>query len=140
MKIRLLEKSDYQNNFLTLLAQLTTVGKITQEEFEDTFDLPNRPLTYVVENDKGKLVATASLVIEQKFIHGCSRVGHIEDVVVDEYSRGLGLGKLIIEHLVEVARKNKCYKVILDCNENNVPFYQKCGFKPKEIEMVQYLD
>ena len=30
-----------------------------------------------------------------------------------------------------------CYKVILDCNEDNVTFYEKCGLIKKEIQMVK---
>lgn len=30
-----------------------------------------------------------------------------------------------------------CYKVILDCSEDNVPFYQKCGLVKKEVQMVK---
>lgn len=29
--------------------------------------------------------------------------------------------------------------VILDCSEKNVPFYEKCGFKQKEVEMAWYV-
>lgn len=30
-----------------------------------------------------------------------------------------------------------CYKVILDCSEDNVPFYEKCGLTRKEVQMVK---
>ena len=30
-----------------------------------------------------------------------------------------------------------CYKVILDCAEANVPFYEKCGLTRKEVQMVR---
>lgn len=33
-----------------------------------------------------------------------------------------------------------CYKIILDCSQKNIPFYEKCGFSHKEYEMVLYLD
>jgi len=29
--------------------------------------------------------------------------------------------------------------VILACSEDNVPFYERCGFEKKEIEMAWYL-
>ena len=29
-----------------------------------------------------------------------------------------------------------CYKVILDCSEGNVPFYERCGFQRKEVQMA----
>ena len=33
-----------------------------------------------------------------------------------------------------------CYKLILDCSESNVKFYEKCGFKRKEIQMARYFE
>ena len=36
-------------------------------------------------------------------------------------------------------RQLGCYKVILDCTEDNVNFYTKCGFKQKEVQMVAYI-
>ena len=34
--------------------------------------------------------------------------------------------------------EQKLIKVILNCNESNVKFYEKCGYKKKEFEMVKY--
>lgn len=45
----------------------------------------------------------------------------------------------IIEALTNIGRVEGCYKIILDCGEHNVQFYEKCGYKKKEVQMVQYL-
>lgn len=82
-----------------------------------------------------KIVGTASLIVEQKFIRHGGKVGHIEDVATREGYEGLGVGRAVIEHAVQQARAAGCYKVILDCSEENVPFYEKCGFSRHEIEM-----
>jgi hypothetical protein len=42
----------------------------------------------------------------------------------------------LIEELVRVAKQQGCYKVILDCAESNVAFYEKCGLSRKEVQMV----
>ena len=42
----------------------------------------------------------------------------------------------LIAALVDHAKKIGCYKVILDCSEENVAFYQKGGFERKEVQMV----
>jgi hypothetical protein len=42
----------------------------------------------------------------------------------------------VIEALMEAAKDMGCYKVILDCSNDNVPFYSKCGLEKKEIQMV----
>ena len=78
------------------------------------------------------------MFIEKKFIRNCGKVGHIEDVVVDSNARGMQLGKKIVGFLADHARSVGCYKVILDCSVENRTFYEKCGFKQKEIQMVKY--
>lgn len=46
----------------------------------------------VEETNEKKIVATATLLLERKFIRGCGVAGHVEDVVVDESVRGQKLG------------------------------------------------
>ncbi|GBF99254.1 glucosamine 6-phosphate N-acetyltransferase-like [Raphidocelis subcapitata] len=141
--VRQLEAGDYDKGFLGLLSQLTTVGDIDRAKFEERLKEVSSPDYYIaVAEDaaSGKLLGTAALVIERKFIHGCGKVGHIEDVVVDAAARGQRLGQRLVEELVSVSRSRGCYKVILDCAEHNVAFYEKCGLTRKEVQMVQYLD
>ena len=135
-----LKKSDYDRGFLQLLEQLTSVEseKISYDDFCKHYDNINNKI-YVIRNiSTNKIVASGSIFIEKKFIHNLSSVGHIEDIIVDSNYRGFGLGKVIINHLTNVAKNNGCYKVILNCSNKNVGFYEKCGFVKKETEMVKY--
>lgn len=84
---------------------------------------------------KGKVVATASLFVEYKFIHKGGRVGHIEDVVTHPKYRGMGYGSLLINRCIEEAKNNNCYKVILNCKPDRISFYEKFGFQPAEQQM-----
>ena len=135
-----LHPTDYNRGFLQLLEQLTVVD--AQDITFDQFCEHHKKMTsrvYVIRDiSLDKVVATGSVFIEHKFIHRLSSVGHIEDIVVHKDYRGLGLGRSIIDHLVKVAKDNNCYKVILDCNKDNVDFYKKCGFNEKEVEMALY--
>lgn len=90
---------------------------------------------FIAATNEGKVVGATTLLIEQKFIHGCGLVGHMEDVIVHENFRGQGIANRLIEKAINVAREAGCYKVILNCKENLVPFYEKFGFKKHEIEM-----
>ena len=98
-----------------------------------------RPSTYfiaVIEDiSKSKIIAAATLIVELKFVHDCGKVGHIEDVVVNSDYRAKNLGKRIIDHLKSIGAQQQCYKIILDCAEKNVAFYEKCGFVKKEFQM-----
>lgn len=78
------------------------------------------------------------MLIERKFLRGCGLCGHVEDVVVDERARGKRLGVKLLEAAVEAAKAAGCYKIILDCSEANVAFYEKCGLTRKEVQMVRY--
>ena len=48
------------------------------------------------------------------------------------------MGLRIINCLTALAWPNNCYKVILDCAEHNVKFYQKCGYEYKGAQMAKY--
>ena len=140
-QIQELRKEDYFHGFLELLEQLTIVDakSISFDDFSRRFNDINS-VVYVIHdpNDPKKIIGTASLVFEKKFIRKLSTVAHIEDVVVDKAFRGKGLGILLIKKLVEVSKNHGCYKVILDCSEKNEAFYEKIGFKKKEIQMALY--
>ncbi|KNA17014.1 hypothetical protein SOVF_083940 [Spinacia oleracea] len=142
-KIRRLELADKNKGFIELLRQLTVCDSVSDKEFEDRFkELASKGDDHVIcvaeDTETGKIIATGSVFIEKKFVRNCAKAGHIEDVVVDANARGMQLGKKIIELLTEHARSSGCYKVILDCSTENKVFYEKCGFKQKEIQMVKY--
>lgn len=91
-------------------------------------------ITLVWELDEG-LVCVGSVWFMQKLIRECGIVAQIEDVVTHPDYRGCGFGKMIIEELVREARDRGAYKVILNCSDENIPFYEKCGFTRKENQM-----
>jgi glucosamine-phosphate N-acetyltransferase len=133
-----LNEQHFQNGFIETLSFLNEIDTISQEKLIETFIKlkQNADSTiFVAVTSEGKVVGTTTLLIEQKFIHNCGLVGHIEDVVVHEKFRGQKIADRLIEKAINVAREAGCYKVILDCNEKLVPFYQKLGFKKHEIEM-----
>jgi hypothetical protein len=41
----------------------------------------------------------------------------------------------VIEHLKHISRETGCYKLILDCSQDNVKFYERCGLKVKELQV-----
>lgn len=136
LNFRRLEKEDYDKNYLELLKQLTTVGDISKEKYETTFDKMGAEV-WVVEFE-GKIIASVSLLLEQKMIHECGIVGHLEDVVVDRDYRKYGLGKFIIERIIKIARERGCYKLIGDCKSELLGFYEKNGFESKCVQISIY--
>lgn len=141
MIFRHIEQNDYYKDYLTLLEQLTIVEKekINYEQFKIFVEsLSNNHIIIVIE-DNNKIIGTGTLLIENKVIHNMGLVAHIEDIVIHNNYRKQGLGKKLIDELVNISIKANCYKIILDCNEKNSNFYEKSGFTKKEIQMVKYL-
>ena len=139
-KIRLLAINDYDKGYLNLLSQLTTVGEINKDKYEENFNkLPECHKLFIIGDiTKNTIVSIGSLIIETKFIHNCGKVGHIEDIVVDRNIRGKGLGKMIVNYLSKLSNDLGCYKCILNCSNNLIEFYKKCNFNNNGCEMSLY--
>jgi len=141
---RPLQASDFDKGMCELLGQLS-VSDFTKEKFEERFnEMENLKDVYFVvvceDKKKNKLAACGTLFVEKKFLRAGGSCGHVEDIVVDSSYRGKNLGLRLIEQLKHVGTKLGCYKIILDCSEKNVPFYEKCGFLRKEVQMALYMN
>lgn len=114
--IRPLRRSDFQRGYLDVLRVLTTVGDVTEEQWNQRYDwISSRNDEYyllVVCDDAERIVGTGSLIVERKFIHSLGLVGHIEDIAVEKGQQGKKLGLRIIQALDFVAAQVGCYKVI----------------------------
>lgn len=138
MEIRRLQKSDLEKNgFLSTLGNLSTVGIVSMKRVMDAFGAiernPNHHVFVAVED--GDVVGSVTLLVEQKFIHHCGIVGHVEDVVVHPDFRDRGIATALIQKVIELAGQWDCYKVILECKTENVPLYEKSGFRVYETGM-----
>lgn len=134
---RRIEKRDYSKNFFDLLHQLNQYNyEISQNDFENRLEKLQSNGLIMVSEINNKIIATGKLLIEDKF---SNPVGHIEDVVVDVEFRKCNMGRRIIYYLIEEARKVRCYKVVLNCKDDLVPFYESCGFTKNGAEMRMYL-
>lgn len=139
--IRKIELNDYNKGYLDVVSQLSIVNSddITFEKFINYIDtLHDKHMIYVIEKEN-HIISTITIIIEDKIIHTMGRVMHIEDVVVDKNYRGEGLGKMLLDYVISIAEREKCYKIILNCSEENRGFYEKCDFTHKNIQMSHYL-
>ncbi|POS83039.1 Acyl-CoA N-acyltransferases (Nat) [Erysiphe pulchra] len=140
--IRALRKTDYALGFLDCLRVLTTVGEISEADWNERYEWMNTQgkggYYLLVIEDRGRIVGTGALIVERKFIHLLGLVGHIEDIAVAKDQQGKKLGLKIIQALNYIAEKVGCYKSILDCSEANEGFYVKCGYKRAGLEMARY--
>ena len=131
IKIRKLQKKDLYNGFLLSLDSLRKSSHLKPKKANTIFDKISKNPDYIiyVAIDSGKVIGATTLLIEQKFIHDGGKVGHIEDVVVKKGYQGKGVGTKIVNALLKHAEKKGCYKTILDCTDDLIPFYENLGFK-----------
>ncbi|XP_028844681.1 glucosamine 6-phosphate N-acetyltransferase [Denticeps clupeoides] len=139
--LRPLCTADLNRGFYKVLSQLTLAGDVTPEQFIKNFEHMKESGDYyviVVEDTQlGQIVATATLIIEHKFIHACAKRGRVEEVVVSNTCRGKQLGKLLVSTLTLLSKKLQCYKITLECSPSNVDFYKKFGYSTSEEKYMQ---
>lgn len=87
--------------------------------------------------DEGKEIGRVRLCVFKNELHP-QPFGLMEDLFVEEVYRKQGLGKKLVEALVERARVEGCYKIILTIRSERTErqiWYQKIGFKNWGVEM-----
>ena len=68
---------------------------------------------------------------------------YIDDLCVDEQSRGHGVAKALYDHVVAVAREQSCHFITLNVwcgNDRAMRFYEKMGMRPRSITMDMKLE
>ena len=132
-EIRPLKQADMET--VVELLQSNSIYRPNSEDFDiiwQKFSQQQNLHAFVVtKNDI--VVGYGCLFVEVKIRGGC--VGHIEDIVTDQNYRRIGIGKRLVTHLLQIANEFNCYKAVLQCEENNIPFYEKCGFRQSEFGM-----
>ena len=121
--------SDF-TDLAVLMQELSSNIVFTRESLDRMLADPNSHL-YVIR-EEGRIVACACLCI---FHQPFSTDATIESVVVSSKMRGKGLGRKLMEHLIEEAARIDVDCIHLTSNPKreaaNAP-YQKMGFERKE--------
>lgn len=144
MVIRQLTDENMQD-FVDLIKQLSpqaSLGSLTDRSaFIGLCRLQNKTI-FLAYDEQEKIVGTASVFLEDKINRGTNpttgqlyKVAHIEEVVVDSSARGKGVGKDLMAYCINFSRLAGAYKLILECSEDNVAFYEKCGLHRHEVAM-----
>ena len=137
VSFRKIKKSDL-NDVFVLLNQLKKID-ISHLNLDHSWDkfIKNNSSNSIVGIIDNKIIAYGSIIIENK-IRG-EVAGHIEDIVVDTEVRGKMIGVKLINELIEIGKKNNCYRITLFCKENLINFYSRSGFKVNSVSMKRYL-
>jgi N-acetylglutamate synthase-like GNAT family acetyltransferase len=137
MVIRIFNNNDCALDYLACVEELNYRQEILCSEGEVKTLLGSRTsnITTFVGIENEKIVATATVILEQKLRYkNCCC--HIEDVGVHAEYRHKGYGKQIVQHCINFAKENKCYKIKLNCAKAVAPFYQKMGFEGDQLHLT----
>ncbi|MCR5675924.1 MAG: GNAT family N-acetyltransferase [Lachnospiraceae bacterium] len=105
----------------------------------------DRTPVFVCADEDGKVLGHAFCRQEQIVddpVRTDVRTLYIDDICVDEASRGRGVGRALYRHVTGYAREQGFYNVTLNvwsCNPGAVAFYENLGLKPQKIGMEEIL-
>jgi glucosamine-phosphate N-acetyltransferase len=146
--IRELMLDDLDNGFLETLDNLLPGTSRLERSNARTVlaEIKSNPLHRVFvavipqrQGSREVVVGTTTLLVEPKFIFNGGRVGHIEDVSIRRGYEDMGLGRRLVSHATEVAKEMGCVKMVLDCSEGTMPFYEKLGYSYQDNCMKKFL-
>jgi glucosamine-phosphate N-acetyltransferase len=134
--IREIEENDIESGrLLEVLENLAPVGGLTMPAakmiLKEIRSNPLHKIFVAVTQEglgRGLVIGTTTLLVEPKFIFGGGRVGHIEDVAIRAGYQRKGIGFKLVNYATEQAVAMRCVRIVLDCSDENVPFYKKIGY------------
>ena len=96
--------SEINTLYTQLLSSLTQTEKLSNDFFlqkvEEISTMGEIIICYFLDNkDKINIIGSGTIIYEPKLIHGGKYVGHIEDIIVNEKYRSLGIAKSILTEL-----------------------------------------
>lgn len=109
---------------------------ISQEKYNNFLQniLNDKHIILVVEKDNN-LIGTGTLLIEEKMTYGGCKMGHIENVLVDENYRGYNIGINLVNELLDISKSGGCYRTELNCSEELIKFYEKNNLYKHQVSM-----
>lgn len=134
MELRELNEKDLES-LIKLYEQLDGAnGDFTAEDARKIWKAEierNKKIKYFGAVENGKVISTCYCLIIPNLTRLGSSIAFVENVVTDKEHRGQGLGRKVMEMAIEFARKNNCYKVILQSasfRKEAHQFYKNLGF------------
>ncbi len=156
MIIRRATKNDI-NGIDKLLLQVLTVHhnsrpdlfksnarKYNDDELINIINDDTKPI-FVATDEQNNVLGYAFCIFQQHIndnILTDIKTLYIDDLCVDENTRGKHIGKQLYEYVLKLAKESGCYNVTLNvwaCNESAKKFYEKQGLIPQKIGMEKIL-
>ena len=119
-----------------LLPQLSTSAVFDRARLDSM--ISNEATTLLVARIDGRIVGMATLVT---FPLLTGKRGHVDDVVVDESARGHGVGRALMEAIIDLARACQLRTVDLSSRPSRaaaINLYESVGFQPRTSTLMRY--
>lgn len=86
---------------------------------------------WIAESSRS-IAGTYSIAIVPTHGARCAPLALVDDVIVGSTFRGRGIGRLMMQHAMDIARRAGCYKLMLSSNLRRTDahaFYEALGFE-----------
>ena len=118
--------------------------KYTDEELKSIIHDDARPILVAADEDDTVQGYAFCIFQQHRDSHILTdvRTLYIDDLCVEEKTRGQHIGSLLYRAVLDYARDHGCYNVTLNvwsCNESALRFYESMGLKPQKIGMETIL-
>ena len=119
------------------------VKKYTDEEILSILKNEETPVFVAAEGDA--VLGYAFCIFQQiqnSHILTPVKTLYLDDLCVDEQTRGKGVGKALFAFVKAFAKEKECYNVTLNvwsCNKSAMKFYEKCGLVPQKVYLETIL-
>lgn len=137
IKIRKAKKRDSKDilNLIKELAKFEKLDPPTKQAckrlVKDAFG--DNPFYSVIVAQDGKDLVAYAFYFYTYSSFLARRTLYLEDIFVTEDKRRSGIGKLLFDKLIKIAKKQKCGRMewcVLDWNQKAIDFYNKLGANP----------
>ena len=102
--------------------------KVFKEIFNENISNPKN--LYLIAKNENEGLGFISFHT-QNLLHHCGRVGEIQEFFIDQNHRGKGIGRQLIEKIMQFANQNSLKSIEVTTNrkrEENVLIYENLGF------------
>jgi GNAT superfamily N-acetyltransferase len=94
-------------------------------------EIEKNNIKYFIAKENDEIIASCYICIIPNLTHNGKSIGYIENVITDSKYRRKGIGRKIMEMAINYAKKNNCYKIVLQSGIERTDahkFYENMGF------------
>lgn len=140
-------KKASKNDIPIILGLLYELGRPRPQNNSQAEQFENKVKKYLSDPDKqifvakldGNVVGVVSIIFLSRLNQKTLEM-YIPELVVAKNYRDKGIGKIIIEYCIELAKKKKCHRIRLESGNQRIAshkFYQKMGFEQTSLSFAK---